>query len=1600
MTTNAITPKVTYNNVDEATPYNFNVPVESELEIFVEFVDEDGNDLLPDTTYNLSTSSSGGSDLLDISSIELTWTGVGAFPVNNTLTIFRRTSEVQQTVFEFKADLAEETSNEVNRLTRAQQDIYEKLDELDLSIDGISNNINPDIDTAAIVDNAVTTAKIADGSISTAKIADNAITPEKIINNSISSAKLVPNSVTSSKIANGSVTEAKLADASVSTSKLVDESINEAKLADSIISPSKLTQEVLDKFDQNIPFKFSVSPFSTARLRIEPAEIVLNDSTSIGATTGTSLITFDGLEIDLINGDTYDLDDVKLGTNTFSVPIPSTDQYRTYLVQAKFGAVNAVGKTPLILSLVGGLQSLTLGDQSYPELGLNQELSLGYVTVKESGGSIAPLEQSNLITLNCNANDEPYSNIARIRVDAHLFNVGDTLVPVYWDGVQWTPADALQEKTLATHVVLEVVSNKEFTLAYTGRVFFPNHGLDVGQYYYLGNVAGIISKVEADLFSNPLLQVEDEDYFTLLGWRAKDKTVPLQSTEVETILIPELLSSTPTIFETDLVEIKSIQVFNTTRKLLHEDIEIRIDDINPNSFTLFSTKAWLDLRVDLVGNGGGTSSGTGRDVNNILNYGADSQGVIDSSAALTACLVENNSCYIPEGLYRLSDVEVGDARVYGQGEIIRGLLATHAIILNSRDAIIDGLCFNTQDGDTANGTSDIKLADGLKNATVKNCKFLSRLYSAITADVNGINDAALTYVDQVDGFTFSNNSVRGSYSRQIYLHNVKNIKISNNDFRDSLFDSIRLRQKIEKCIITNNTFKDIGIIEDAVIERPSNWLSTDAYFVGDLVSVPPFGVYQCDNDSTIGQNPATSGSADWTNIAPTYFETKDIVDAFWSGTEFIFSNNICERIGSFGLDLKGTNPEATYSTGKIIISNNIIKRCFGTGINLSSADLDAEGNFHYLGEVIINGNYLAENNYESFDVAQAAIVLRQGIRNCSITNNVIEKNFSRGITVANLSPTAEINKGVTIANNHIISNGIPGHLSNIGLNISPVDGLVVQGNTIRNNDQVERYTLNVSGTATATGTFEVIESKGNLADVEIDMVAGETPNEIAAKIFTKLQDDIYIYSQDATNPRYYWNWRTNDVIDAEVIDGTGQIRFFSKLTGANGNDFTVTLNPIPTGNLFPQAGDFVLDGSNNLTITCRASTKPFNLIASFPNASAPIQALYGLELTAGTPADAGSQAAFLSEVLTLAGGQNANDVFFDTRLRDGVVSLGDLVVNGLTINVTENFLSTNSVSETAMNIRDEELVGVVNYRAPNFSMVVKDNICDNNYFDPRFNIFHNFLEPPCLIAYCDSDNTGSATPLVPTDRTFLAGGLDSRPDNHVTAQALLIVQGLIIKSRLFGEKGNSIAFRIDQPTAPDQPARVTIAPAYIGGSDIILRLPTDGAGDPVTLTREEGEIVLRKGLGQGYMAFENNHIGNGFRPSREGHVLSSVIGESLKDQGIAPISNNVIAFADIDGFTIDAAEYSSAKYFVEVRRVTDSGEAFANGELILQRVNGAWRIDQGGFFGDDGAIPPTLGVYYQVVEADGIAQVQYRSSDFVGLNYIGNIKFRRIVINV
>jgi hypothetical protein len=87
-----------------------------------------------------------------------------------------------------------------------------RASEVTANFDAISDEVNGNLDTDNLADNAVTSTKIEDAAVTTAKIGTGAVTELKIGDAAVTAAKVASNAVTTAKIANEAVTNAKLAD--------------------------------------------------------------------------------------------------------------------------------------------------------------------------------------------------------------------------------------------------------------------------------------------------------------------------------------------------------------------------------------------------------------------------------------------------------------------------------------------------------------------------------------------------------------------------------------------------------------------------------------------------------------------------------------------------------------------------------------------------------------------------------------------------------------------------------------------------------------------------------------------------------------------------------------------------------------------------------------------------------------------------------------------------------------------------------------------------------------------------------------------------------------------------------------------------------------------------------------------------------------------------------------------------------------------------------------------------------------------------------------------------------------------------------------------
>ncbi len=119
-----------------------------------------------------------------------------------------------------------------------------------ISVVYFAPSIFPPLNSTNIADEAIITAKLADGTVTSAKIfdgtiiaqdtADGSVTAIKVVDGAIITTKIADNSVTSSKIADGAIVTVKLADGSVNSAKIVDGAVTAVDLASGSVTNIKI----------------------------------------------------------------------------------------------------------------------------------------------------------------------------------------------------------------------------------------------------------------------------------------------------------------------------------------------------------------------------------------------------------------------------------------------------------------------------------------------------------------------------------------------------------------------------------------------------------------------------------------------------------------------------------------------------------------------------------------------------------------------------------------------------------------------------------------------------------------------------------------------------------------------------------------------------------------------------------------------------------------------------------------------------------------------------------------------------------------------------------------------------------------------------------------------------------------------------------------------------------------------------------------------------------------------------------------------------------------------------------------------------------------
>jgi hypothetical protein len=110
---------------------------------------------------------------------------------------------------------------------------------------GANELADESVDTNALIDLAVVTAKVAALAITEGKLAENSVATAKIVALAVTTAKIAAAAVTEEKLGNESVAEAKIKALAVTAAKLAAESVTEAKIGALAVTAAKIAAEAV-----------------------------------------------------------------------------------------------------------------------------------------------------------------------------------------------------------------------------------------------------------------------------------------------------------------------------------------------------------------------------------------------------------------------------------------------------------------------------------------------------------------------------------------------------------------------------------------------------------------------------------------------------------------------------------------------------------------------------------------------------------------------------------------------------------------------------------------------------------------------------------------------------------------------------------------------------------------------------------------------------------------------------------------------------------------------------------------------------------------------------------------------------------------------------------------------------------------------------------------------------------------------------------------------------------------------------------------------------------------------------------------------------------
>lgn len=338
-------------------------------------------------------------------------------------------------------------------------------------------------------------------------------------------------------------------------------------------------------------------------------------------------------------------------------------------------------------------------------------------------------------------------------------------------------------------------------------------------------------------------------------------------------------------------------------------------------------------------------------------FGAKGDGKTDDTSAFQKALKATGQAFVPPGVWCLSELKLDGGELIGVGTL-KAVNEKDVVQVSGQGARIIGLKFATTNSRTR---TEIRLLDGAQDVTVAHCHFEGKAYSVLSADVNTADDDGLKYKMPVSHVHFFGNTCRG-YTVPLYLHSVIDLIITDNYFTESFYDAIRTRQAVERAIISQNIFENVGVSTEEV--------------------------------------------------------TRDAIDCFWSGRELIITSNIVKKTGSIGFDLKGHEPKGRYHSGHILVANNYLEDTNYSSILLSSGGANKTSPV-LVGPIAIKNNLIVNGNRKGQSEHDAAIWLHHGVQHVQVMGNQIRSHRGHGISLSHAFIGAEKSRLIQVCDNMI-----------------------------------------------------------------------------------------------------------------------------------------------------------------------------------------------------------------------------------------------------------------------------------------------------------------------------------------------------------------------------------------------------------------------------------------------------------------------------------------------------------------------------------------------------------------------------------------------------